>query len=140
VRIVSIPLLKVRAAAHGETGDYALTLRDSEIESMIAAPADWCPNPADTLCLQVRGKSMMPLISEGSILAVDLSQNERTRLSGKIVIAQHPDQGLTVTRLHRYNDTEVLQPENRAYESIILSSTKGWNILARVLWWISKAP
>jgi len=137
--LVAIPLLKVVAASHGEKGDSAAILRDAPAEGMIAAPKEWCPNPSSTTCLRVKGNSMMPLIHDGYILAVDSSQTDRAQLDGKIVIAWHKDMGLTVSRLERYGQTEVLQPENREYQSIVLQTT-GWKILARVLWWVGKAP
>jgi hypothetical protein len=34
----------------------------------------------------------------------------------------------------------VLQSENASYESITLSGKQKWKIVARVLWWIGKAP
>ena len=140
VQLVAIPLLKVVAASHGEKGHDASVLHDAPIESMIAAPKDWCPNPTATSCLRVKGHSMMPLIQDGYILAVDSSQSERNKLNGKIVIAWHKDMGLTVSRLQRYGHTDTLQPENREYESITLDSKHKWRILAKVLWWIGKAP
>jgi len=140
VRLVAIPLLKVVAASHGEKGHDASVLHDAPIESMIAAPKDWCPNPTATSCLRVKGHSMMPLIQDGYILAVDSSQSERNKLNGKIVIAWHKNMGLTVSRLQRYGHTDTLQPENREYQSITLDSKHKWKILAKVLWWIGKAP
>jgi SOS-response transcriptional repressor LexA len=107
---------------------------------MIAAPRDWCPNPATTSCLRVRGNSMAPLIEDGYIVAVDSSQNGQIQLNGKIVIAWHKDRGLTVTRLRRFDHTEVLEPENHGYEAITLGAKQRWTILAKVLWWIGKAP
>ena len=83
---------------------------------------------------------MMPLIHDGYILAVDSSQIDPAKLSGKIVIAWHRDMGLIVTRLQHYDHTEVLQPENREYESIVLDGKHEWKILAKVLWWIGNAP
>ena len=83
---------------------------------------------------------MNPLINDGYILAVDSSQNDRAMLDGKIVIAWHKDMGLTVSRFQRYDHTEVLHPENREYESIVVDSKHPWKILAKVLWWIGKAP
>jgi len=83
---------------------------------------------------------MGPLIQDGYILAVDYSQNDQIQLNGKIVIAWHKDRGLTVTRLRRFDHTEVLEPENHEYESITLGSKQRWTILAKVLWWIAKAP
>jgi SOS-response transcriptional repressor LexA len=140
VQLVAIPLLKVVAASLGEKGDGSSVLQQAPFESMIAAPKDWCPNPASTSCLRVKGNSMMPLIQDGYVVAVDSSQSERSKLSGKIVIAWHRDMGLTVSRLQRYGHTDTLQPENRDYESITLDSKHKWKILAKVLWWIGKAP
>jgi len=138
-KLVAIPLLKVVAAAHGEPGGHPSSLLSGPVESLIAAPEDWCPNPATTSCLRVRGNSMSPLIQDGCILAVDSSQNDQTQLNGKIVIAWHKDKGLTVSRLRRFDHTEVLEPENRGYEAITLGARQRWTILAKVLWWIAKA-
>jgi SOS-response transcriptional repressor LexA len=139
-QLVAIPLLKAVAASHGEKGDNSAILHDAPVESMIAAPNDWCPNPSTTTCLRVKGNSMNPLIGDGYILAVDSSQTDHSKLDGKIVIAWNKDNGLTVSRLQRYDHVEVLHPENREYESIVLDNKHRWKILAKVLWWIGKAP
>jgi phage repressor protein C with HTH and peptisase S24 domain len=89
--LVAIPLLKVVAAAHGESGGHPSSLLLGPAESMIAAPKDWCPNPGRTSCLRVRGNSMAPLIQDGYIVVVDSSQNDQIQLNGKIVIAWHKD-------------------------------------------------
>ena len=60
---------------------------------------------------------MAPLIHDGYIVAVDTSENDRTKLRGKLVIAWHHDKGLIVSRLQAFDGTEVLVPENREYES-----------------------
>ncbi len=140
LKLVAIPLLKVIAATHGEPGGHPSNILSGPVESMIAAPGDWCPNPASTSCLRVRGQSMMPLIQDGYIVAVDSSQSDHASLNGKIVIAWHKDEGLCVSRYRRYDHTEILEPENHGYESITLSAKQRWKILAKVLWWIGKAP
>jgi transcriptional regulator with XRE-family HTH domain len=139
-QLVAIPLLKVAVASHGGRGDSSTFLNDAPVENMIAAPKEWCPNPATTTCLRVRGHSMVPLIYDGYILVVDSSQTDPSELNGKVVIAWHKDMGLMVSRLQHYDHTEVLQPENKEYESIVLNKKHKWKILARVLWWIGKAP
>jgi transcriptional regulator with XRE-family HTH domain len=68
--LVAIPLLKVVAAAHGQTGGHPSSLLSGPVENMIAAPRDWCPNPATTSCLRVRGHSMSPLIQNGYIVPI----------------------------------------------------------------------
>ena len=140
LQLVTIPLLKTVAASHGEKCESEGLLHDGAIESMIAAPKDWCPNPSTTSCLRVRGNSMSPLIHDGYILAVDSSQAEIDDLNGKIVIAWHRDKGLTVSRLNQFDHTVVLQSENASNESITLGRKAKWKIVAKVLWWIGKSP
>jgi SOS-response transcriptional repressor LexA len=138
--LVALPLLNVFAATHGEEGDVGAILQAAPVERIIAAPKDWCPNPAQTSCLRVQGHSMMPLIHDGYVIAVDTSQRDHTKLDGKIVIAWNKDKGLTISRFRRYDHTEVLQSENPEYESTTLSKVNNWKILAKVLWWIGRAP
>ncbi len=45
LQLVAIPLLKVTAASHGKKGDTSPVLHAAPVESMIAAPRGWCPNP-----------------------------------------------------------------------------------------------
>lgn len=138
-QLVVIPVLQVVAAA-GERGDPTPLLQASPTENTIAAPTTWCPNPQQTVCLRVKGHSMRPLIQDGFVLAVDSSQRDMNKLNGKIVIAWNKDRGLTVSRIRQYDHTTVLQPENPEYESVTVSKANKWKILARVLWWIGKAP
>src|SRR6266481_6459872 len=135
-QLITIPLLKIAVASHGGRGDSSTMLHDAPVETMIAAPINWCPNPSTTSCLRVRGNSMMPLIYDGYILAVDSSQTDPSELNDKVVIAWHRDMGLMVSRLHHYDHTEVLQPENKEYGSIVLNNEHKWKIFAKVLWWI----
>ena len=139
-QLVAIPLLTVEVASDGGKGDSTALFHDAPVEGMIAAPKEWCPNPSATICLRVRGNSMMPLIYDGYILAVDSAQTNLSELSNKVVIAWHKDMGLIVSRLQHYARTEVLQPESKGYESILLSNKNKWKIMAKVLWWIGKAP
>jgi len=81
---------------------------------------------------------MMPLLHDGYIIVVDKSQTNRRKLYGQIVVAAQKEQGLIVSRLQRFDGTEVLVPENREYDSIAISSA-GWRIVAKILWWIGRA-
>ena len=139
-QLITIPLLKVAVASHGGRGDNSPLLHDAPVERVIAAPKEWCPNPDSTTCLRVQGNSMIPLIYDGYILAVDSSQTDLSELNGKVVVAWNKDMGLMVSRLQNYDHTEVLQPENKEYEPIVLNNKHRWKILAKVLWWIGTAP
>jgi hypothetical protein len=138
--VMGLPLLKAIVGAHGVPGDRRSSLRTIPAAEIIGAPAAWCPNPAYTSLLKVKGHSMEPLIRNGDLVAGDSLQIERADLYGKIVIAFNEQNGLWVSRFSRYDTLDVLEAENRQYDPVILNKAAGWRILARVLWWISAAP
>jgi SOS-response transcriptional repressor LexA len=84
---VAIPLLPVRAATPGEEGDQVADLDQLKPEAMLAAPAAWCPHPAATISVRVKGNSMSPLILDGYIIAIDTSNVAHDDLLGRIVVA-----------------------------------------------------
>jgi SOS-response transcriptional repressor LexA len=137
-QLVAIPVLPVVAATHGGKGDPAAVLDQARPETMLAAPGHWCPHPAYTSCLRVRGRSMMPVLHDGYIVVLDTSQTNRQKLYGHIIVASQKEQGLVVSRLQRFDGAEVLIPENREYDSLPLS-TSGFRIVGKILWWIGRA-
>ena len=60
LQMVAIPLLDVRAGTIGQPGGQFADFDSALMEEMIAAPACWCPSPAQTHCLRVKGTSMSP--------------------------------------------------------------------------------
>jgi phage repressor protein C with HTH and peptisase S24 domain len=138
--VIELSLLKAVAGTHGVQGDRRSNLRSIPSTQLLGAPAPWCPNPAYTSLLRVKGHSMEPLIKGGDILAVDSFQTERADLYGKVVIAVSEQKGLCVSRLRRYGDLDVLEGENRQHDPVILNKANGWRIIGKVLWWISSAP
>jgi SOS-response transcriptional repressor LexA len=138
-QVIGVPLLKGVVGAHGADGDHR-SLRTMPVAEMVGVPASWCPNPAYTSLLRVKGHSMEPLIRQGDLIAVDSYQTERAKLYGKIVITSSHCYGLTLSRLRRYDTLEMLEAENRDHDSIVLSKSGGWRIVAKALWWIAGAP
>jgi phage repressor protein C with HTH and peptisase S24 domain len=139
-KMVPIPVLQATVGTHGGQGDRHGNLSQIPAREILGAPVEWCPNPGYTSLLRVRGHSMEPLIRDGDIAAVDSSQTNRAELDGKLVIVTNEEKGLCVSRLRRYPKFDVLESENRAYQSVVLGKSSGWRIVARVLWWISAAP
>ena len=139
-RVVPIPLLQATVGTHGGQGDRHGNLSHIPARDVMGAPLDWCPNPSYTSLLRVRGRSMEPLIHDGDLAAVDSSQTDRENLHDKIVVVTNEEKGLCVSRLRRYPKFDVLESENRDYQSVVLGKSSGWRIVARVLWWISAAP
>jgi len=139
-RLVAIPVLAVHAGAHGERGDQILDLDGAEATEMIAAPVLWCPNPAATSCLRVRGSSMSPMIDDGDIVVVDSTQHDTKDLNGKIIVAWNRKTGLTLSRFLVMKGVQLLESENRDYKPISMGRDRNWRIVGKVLWWIRRSP
>lgn len=136
--LVVIPFLPVHAGTPGVQGDQH-DLTDISAESVLAAPRDWCPNPASTVCLRVKGDSMSPLVLDGYIIAVDTSATENDNLVGQIVVAWHREQGLLVSRLIRFDHMDALVSDRREYDSVSITAGSDWRIVGKVLWWTGRA-
>lgn len=136
---VAIPLLPVSAATPGQRGDKVSDLDQLKPEAMLAAPAEWCPNPASTISLRVKGNSMSPLILDGYIIAVNTSFEALDDLVGHIVVASHIEKGLLVSRWIRFDHTDVLVSDHREFDSVSLIQPSGWRIIGRVLWWTGRS-
>lgn len=136
--LVAVPLLPVRAATPGEQGDKVADLDQLKPETMLAAPAEWCPHPASTVSFRVRGNSMSPLILDGYIIAVDTSQTSHDKLLGHIVVAWNIEKGLLISRLIRFDHTDVLVSDHRGYDSVSLVTPSHWRVIGRVLWWTGR--
>jgi transcriptional regulator with XRE-family HTH domain len=138
-RLVAIPVLAVRAGTHGAKGDRVLDLDQAEVTEMIAAPAQWCPNPAGTSCVHARGAAMSPVINDGDLLVVDSTQNDANELNGKIIIAWHRATGLTLSRFLMMKGVQLLESESRDYKPVSVGGDRNWRIVAKVLWWIRRS-
>ena len=136
---VAIPVLPVHAASLGEVAEEVADLDQLKPEAIWAAPAEWCPNPAKTVSLRVKGNSMSPLILDGYIIAVDTFDISRDKLLGQIVVAWNAeDKRLFVSRLIRFDHTDALVSDQREYQSVLLSPKSPWRIVGRVLWWAGR--
>jgi SOS-response transcriptional repressor LexA len=80
---------------------------------------------------------MEPAIHDGDLVAVDSFQTERGKLYGQIVVIASEQTGLCVSRLRRFDRLEVLQAENHDQDPVILSKTRKYRIVGKVLWSIS---
>ena len=136
---VAVPLLPVHAGTPGHVGDKTADLDQVRPEAMLAAPKDWCPNPKSTVCLRVKGDSMSPLILDGYIIAIDTRDVDHDKLVGQIVVAWNAEKGFLVSRLIRFEHTDVLVSDRREYESVSLAPESEWRIMGRVLWWTGRA-
>lgn len=133
----SVALLGVKAGT-SEAGDNDPNLDRAPVIARVMAPSDWSDNKQSIRCVRVAGDGMSPLISDGSVVAVDLSQFDSAKLSNMIVLAWHKDFGLLIRRLKRFGAAEVLAADADHSEAGTLTIDRDWRILGRVLWWLSR--
>ncbi len=133
----SVPLLAVTAGTTG-SGDNAPNLEQSPVTAKLAAPSDWSENRQSLRCIRVAGDGMAPLISDGSIVAVDLSQFDAAKLDNSMVLAWHKDFGLMIRRLKKFGAAEVLVAEADRTGASTITLDRNWRILGRVTWWMSR--
>ena len=133
--IIAVPLLP--AAAGGNRTCLIPDLNLVEPEAMLGAPRLWCPHPAYTSSLRVRGRSMEPVLHDGYIIVVDAYEKDRKKLRGEIVVAFSSQCGLFVSRLMWNKPSYVLVPDNKKHGRIPLSVD--CRIVGKVLWWIGLA-
>jgi phage repressor protein C with HTH and peptisase S24 domain len=78
-------------------------MRDAEIEGPAVIHRAWCPHPSQTDYVRVHatGTSMEPTIPAGSIVTIDRSQTDPSRLTGRVVALGLADGGVTLKRLTR---------------------------------------
>ena len=76
----------------------------------------------------------------GTFVAVDGAQIDPGNLSGKIVVAWHREDGLSLARFRRVDGMQLLESESQDYEPILFGKDRSWRIIGKVLWWIRQAP
>ena len=79
---------------------------------------------------------MQPLIRDGYIIFVDRKQSEDDTLHGKIVVANHDEFGLTISRYWHLGDSGVFIPDSR--NDGFSQLRRGWRIIGKVLWWVGQ--
>jgi len=107
-----VPLMSDEAAAGPprEIDDHA-------VESFCIIYKKWLGAPANTVCVRVKGKSMSPILNDGSIVAINRSRRGPEGLNGKIVAVRHPeDGGISIRRVVMDALHLSFTPENPAYE------------------------
>lgn len=136
--LVAIPIFPVVITAGKEKGPSHGVLDLAAPVEMLGAPKAWCPNPAETIGLHVKGEGMQPLIHDGYTVIVDRSQTQEGSLHGKIVVANHDEFGLTISRYWHLGSSGVFIPDSRKYG--LNQWARGWRIIGKVLWWVGRAP
>jgi len=131
-----VPVLDATAST-SDRGDNEPNLEHLRTMSTIVVPKDWVENHLAIKCVRVQGEGMYPILPSGSIAAVDLSQFDRTRLYGHIVLVWHKDHGLKIHRLQKVGDSEVLLSEAQGQTPVFILD-RNWRLLGKVIWWLTR--
>ena len=73
---------------------------------------NWLPNPKETIAIQLTDDAMHPILSAGSIVAVDRTMTDPRQLHGKIVAAR-PDGVPMIRWLEVSGRHFILRPNNQ---------------------------
>ena len=134
---LAVPLLGLSAGTNG-VGDNDPNVEQSAVIGKVMAPQDWSENRQSIRCLRISGEGMAPLLSDGSVVAVDVSQFDPARLGNSVVLAWHKDHGLLVRRLKKFGAAEVLVADADRSGANTLTLDRNWRILGRIVWWLSR--
>ena len=131
---VPIPLISESVAA----GD-PLIIDEKDIEGFAVICEAWIKPRHTYRCLRIWGNSMHPVISDGFIVAIDLSENDPLKLERQIVAARYED-GVTIRYLILNKKEYILLPHNTAdFKPIVIPRTAPNPIIGKVTWWWGKA-
>jgi SOS-response transcriptional repressor LexA len=133
---LSVPLIAGKAAA-----GPARALDEKEIEDRLCFPAVWFKPSQKVIALRVSGDSMSPIIEEGYVVLVDISQRDPTKLVNEMVLAREGD-GVTIKWLRRVNKMYQLVPQHTSlrHQVKILMPEEDAGIVGKVLKWIGEPP
>jgi transcriptional regulator with XRE-family HTH domain len=135
---VAVPLLNIAAYGDPVPPSENVSLSEAKVEEVLLAPLSWCLHPEHMISMHLRGDSMAPTISPGSILFVDTASTDREALNQMITVVSHRDLGFKVARLQRLANSDLLVSSNHKYVPLDVSNASKWKIFGQVLWWISR--
>jgi len=99
------------------------------------------PRPDDIRCVSISGDSMAPTLTDGSIVAVDITLRELRLVKGKIVCARTEEGEVVIKRL-RLRQRHVLlysdNPDQEKYPPLIVDLTEQPEpVIGQVVWaWV----
>jgi phage repressor protein C with HTH and peptisase S24 domain len=102
----AVPYLRDAAAAG--TGRVV----EDDVEGYCIIHERVAPRPEDLRCVRISGDSMAPALTDGSIVAVDVTRKDPRELEGKAVCARTADEEVVIKRLRLRERYALLFSDN----------------------------
>lgn len=133
-----VPLLRDAVAA-----GMGRAVDESAVEEQWLMPREWFPPGSRIVALKVVGSSMAPLVQEGYIALVDISDRNVRKLIGHMVAAREGE-GVTLKWLRKEGKFLQLVPQHTSRDHPVRIIEPGgeseYGIVGRVVRWIGMPP
>jgi SOS-response transcriptional repressor LexA len=132
-----VPVLKDAAAA-----GTPRAVDPANIELQLTLPRRWLPRSGKLFALHVKGDSMAPVVNDGYLVLVNVSERRPSELVGRMVAARDSDGGVTIKWLRKDDDMFFLVPQNTSERHPIrmLRDEGDWSIVGEVVKIIGDPP
>jgi transcriptional regulator with XRE-family HTH domain len=130
-----VPYLRDPAAAG------AGLIMEEQVEGYCIIHRRVAPHPETIRCVRISGDSMAPTLTDGSIIAVDITPVPLRNLQGRIVCSRTHDGGVVIKRLRVRNHFALLFSDNedqRTFPPMVLDLRElPEPIIGQVIWaWV----
>ncbi len=131
----AVPYLRDPAAAG------AGLIMEDQVEGYCVIHKRVAPHPEKLRCVRIAGESMAPTLTDGSIVAVDITPLPLRAVEGKVVCSRTPDGGVVIKRLRVRSHFALLFSDNddqRAYPPIVIDLREMEEpVIGQVIWaWV----
>jgi len=134
-RYHAVPYLRDAAAAG--TGRIV----EDAIEGYCIIHERVAPRPENLRCVRVSGESMVPVLTDGSIVAVDITLSAPRLVNGKIVCARVSEEEVVIKRMQLQHPYALLfseNPDQDRYPPVVLDLGEREDaVIGQVVWaWV----
>ena len=127
---ICIPIIS-EAVASGDP----LIVKEKDIEGFVGLPKTWLKLGHSYCCLGAPDNRMHPIISQGFMVAIDLTENDPLKLARQMVAARYQD-GVIIKYLLLTERDYILTPHNLTeYKPVAIVRTAPNPIIGQVAWW-----
>jgi phage repressor protein C with HTH and peptisase S24 domain len=94
------------------------------------------------VAIRVTGDSMSPILEEGYVVLIDLTQKDPKRLVNEMVAARDSEGGVTIKWLRKIGKYFMLVPQHTSqrHEPQMIESDDDWAVVGKVIRWIGEPP